>query len=389
MADNRYNKRNRGARKQGSGKRPLTETDVYRTAATPYRRKRFGGASMAVVLCAVLLVSTLAASAWHIATMERPQTTKKEDIAESLNAEKETVETAAEAKFESLVLTSDDVHTGDLVLVNYEYEYIFPADEGELVNVYQNKTDNYSVAYNYYVLDGDVLNVFSAMMGELLEVTGDSCILVNSTYRSFEDQQNIYNSYLQSNGEEYTKNYVADPGHSEHHTGLALDLTIRYPDGTYVLMKNYENLGVLNTLCVEYGFIQRYPENKYYYTHINTEPWHYRYVGVPHAYVIAKKSLCLEEYMDFIKDYTVDGEMLLINEAGEFSTCSKTNIPENGYLIYYIPENAAGSTEIAIPEGCTDYTVSGNNCDGFVVTVLMGEVALPEASFPLPSDGVQ
>lgn len=387
MADNRYNKRNAEGTK--NAKRPLTEKEVCRTAATPYRRKRFGGANMAVVLCFVLLISALAASVWHIATMERPETTKKEEIANSLNAEKITAETAAEAEFESLTMTDADVHKGDLILVNYEYEYAFSGDESELVNIYQNKTENYSVAYNNYVLDGDVLNVFSDLMGELYAETGDRCILINSTYRSVEEQQSIYDSYLQSNGEEYAKNYVADPGHSEHHTGLALDLTVRYPDGTYVLMKNYENLDVLNTLCVEYGFIQRYPENKYYYTHINTEPWHYRYVGTPHAYVIAKKSFCLEEYLAFLKDYTADGEMLLINELGEFVTCDKTTLPENGYIIYYVPENESGTTEIPIPEGCTDYTVSGNNCDGFVVAVMMGETTLPEASFPVPSVGVQ
>ena len=389
MADNRYNKRSMGKEPQRRG--PISEKDVYRSAASGYRRKKFGGANMAVVLCSVLLISALAASVWHIATMERPRDTKQDMIEQSLNAEKGDVQTEekAEAEFDTLTLTAADVHTGDLILVNYENEYVFPADESALVNVYQNKTENYSVAYNDYLLDGDVLSEFSGFMAELSDVTGDSCILVNSTYRSLESQQNIYDSYVQSNGEEYAKNYVADPGKSEHHTGLALDLTVRYADGTYVLMKNYENLETLNTLCVEYGFIQRYPDNKYYYTHINTEPWHYRYVGVPHAYVIAKKSFCLEEYITFMRDYTVDGEMLLLNETGDFATCDKTSLPENGYVLYYVPENVSGDTEVMIPDGCTDYTVSGNNCDGFVVAVLMGESELPEASFPTPSKEVQ
>ena len=219
MADNRYNKRSMGKEPQRRG--PISEKDVYRSAASGYRRKKFGGANMAVVLCSVLLISALAAFVWHIATMERPRDTKQDMIEQSLNAEKGDVQTEekAEAEFDTLTLTAADVHTGDLILVNYENEYVFPADESALVNVYQNKTENYSVAYNDYLLDGDVLSEFSGFMAELSDVTGDSCILVNSTYRSLESQQNIYDSYVQSNGEEYAKNYVADPGKSEHHTG--------------------------------------------------------------------------------------------------------------------------------------------------------------------------
>lgn len=383
MADRRNNSGGRNT--EGTPRRPLSEKEVYKKAATGYRRKRAGGVNMALVLCSVLLISAIAASVWHIATMPRPALSKQEQIEQSLNAEKTDAVPEKVVEFDTVTLTADDVHKGDLILVNYEYEYVFPEDESALVNVYQNKTENYSVAYNNYVVDGDVLDVFNDFISALYDETGDSCILVNSTYRSFEEQQSIYDDRVQKYGEDYAKQYVADPGHSEHHTGLSLDLTVRYSDGTYVQMKDYENLAALNTLCVEYGFVQRYPENKYYYTHINTEPWHYRYVGTPHAYVMAKKYYCLEEYIDFVDDYTADGEMLLINEKGEITSCTAADVPENCYVLYYVPENESGSTDVPVLKGNSEYTVSGDNCGGFIVAVRFGEVELPEASFPLPS----
>jgi hypothetical protein len=149
-------------------------------------------------------------------------------------------------------------------------------------------------------------------------------------------------------------------------------------------MKNYENLDTFVSLCIMHGFVQRYPENKYVFTHINTEPWHYRYVGLPHSYLMFKKNMCLEEYVEFVREYSADGEMLLLGADGEVSTCDKKTLPENGYVVYYVPMGEGDSVEIPIPANATAYNISGDNCGGFIVSATFGKPELPIASYKAP-----
>ncbi len=370
-------------RPQSSLPRDLSEQNRKKRRPA-YRRRKLGSSGMAVVLCTVLLVAALSTSVIHFITTDRTPEDVRDRIESNLipGTSQEAEENPIEVSY--VTVQSADVHEGDLILVNYENEYVFPPDESHLCKVYDNKTDLYSVAYSYYMLDSDVLQIFNSLIDELNTQTGDACILVNSTYRDLQWQQELYDDTVLSNGEEYAEKYVAIPGKSEHHTGLALDLTIRYPDGTYVLMKNYENYDLFNTLCVEFGFILRYPENKFYFTKINTEPWHYRYVGVPHSYVISKKNYCLEEYITYVSEETSEKNMLCVTPDGKFSACDKYSLPQNGYAIYYVPENTAGDTEIPIYGNPSDYTVSGDNVGGFVVAVEYGDVTLPEVAFSSP-----
>ncbi|MBR5447792.1 MAG: M15 family metallopeptidase [Clostridia bacterium] len=369
-------------RKTDPRKGGFTEEDVLKGATTRYRRRGLGRSGIAVILCTVIAIAVVAVSVAFMMTLDfkKPQNDRQDELAESFLQENPPA-AEPEVKFDTVTKTAADVAVGDVILVNYQYMYSFPATEDHLINIYKNKTEDYAVAYNNYMLDGDVLKVFNELIAEHKKVTGDSSILVNSTYRSLEDQQSIYDSYVQSNGEEYAKQYVADPGSSEHHTGKALDLTIRYADGTYVQMKNYEHLDTFVSLCIMNGFVQRYPENKYAFTHINTEPWHYRYVGIPHSYIMFKKNMCLEEYVELVKEYSVEGEMLLLTSEGEVSTCDKKNLPENGYVVYYVPMGEGDTVDVPVPADAAEYNVSGDNCGGFIVSATFGEPELPMASY--------
>ena len=369
---------------------PFKKQTLTRGKRKNYRRRKLSNSGIAVILCAVLFASVLVASSPFLIKNAKKQYRKTKDAVEEIfsgtdeasGSETGSGDTPEEEYYDYISVPSSDVSRGSLILVNYETKYVFPETEDHLVNIFANKTDKYAVAYNNYVLDGDVLEKFNGLIDELYEVTGDTCILVNSTYRSLEEQQSIYDSYVQSNGEEYAKAYVADPGCSEHHTGLALDLTVRYADGTYVLMKNYENLSVFHSLAVKHGFVQRYPENKFNFTRINTEPWHYRYVGVPHSNVMSKRNFCLEEYVTFIKDYTIDGQMLFVGADGDVFVCDPENIPSVGYLLYYVPVSSEAETAVPVPKNAVSYTISGNNCGGFVVAVKFGEFTLPGSDIP-------
>jgi zinc D-Ala-D-Ala carboxypeptidase len=123
-----------------------------------------------------------------------------------------------------------------------------------------------------------------------------------SGYRSYNKQQAIYNLEIQKWGEEKAVQAVALPGHSEHQTGLAMDITSRS-----VQFKLTEEFGqTLEGKWVaenahKFGFIIRYPKGKEHITGYQYEPWHIRYVGKKAAKVIFEKGLTLEEYFELVK----------------------------------------------------------------------------------------
>ena len=104
-------------------------------------------------------------------------------------------------------------------------------------------------------------------------------------------------------GEEYTKNTVAVPGYSEHHTGLALDLYFIL-DGTTVyynedLVRYPEVWAKIHAKLADYGFILRYLEGKEDITGYSYEPWHIRYIDdVALAKEITARGITLEEYLE-------------------------------------------------------------------------------------------
>ena len=124
---------------------------------------------------------------------------------------------------------------------------------------------------------------------------------VNAGYRSIAYQQKVMNNkiyeYRQQglSGDAAAKaaaRYVAQPGCSEHHTGLAFDIAVSG--------KSFEGTPQCTWLqehCWEYGFILRYTQEKESLTGIAAEAWHFRYVGQPHAQIMKENNWCLEEYI--------------------------------------------------------------------------------------------
>ncbi|MFB6364297.1 D-alanyl-D-alanine carboxypeptidase family protein [Paenibacillus elgii] len=119
-----------------------------------------------------------------------------------------------------------------------------------------------------------------------------------SAYRSHETQKTVYNRYVQKDGEAAANKYSAKPGHSEHETGLAIDVA-----GSSGKCAAQDCFGAtkeakwLAEHAADYGFIIRYPEGKESITGYQYEPWHLRYVGVDTAKAIVKQGVTLEEYV--------------------------------------------------------------------------------------------
>lgn len=135
-----------------------------------------------------------------------------------------------------------------------------------------------------------------------------------SAYRTVEKSAELYErkvneyigyGYSEADAKVEAARWVAPPGTSEHHTGLAMDLVSSDYWGYYSdLEHDYEKFDSFKWLyahCHEFGFILRYPKDKQDITGITYEPWHYRYVGVEAAAYIMENGLCLEEYLELIK----------------------------------------------------------------------------------------
>jgi len=132
-------------------------------------------------------------------------------------------------------------------------------------------------------------------------------IKLRTGYRSYEYQNNLFNSYANRHGSEEANKYSAKPGQSEHQTGLACDLCGE-SDG-YALSDYFGNTVEgkwVKAHCWEYGFILRYTDgtlnNVGKYTGYVYEAWHIRYVGKEAAKIITEKGLTLEEYLAEIED---------------------------------------------------------------------------------------
>lgn len=120
-------------------------------------------------------------------------------------------------------------------------------------------------------------------------------LMVTSSYRNYKDQEDIYNYRKNTQGEKKADETAARPGHSEHQTGLVVDMTSKTePSDTE--FQNSEAYKWLQNNAYLYGFIERYPKDKTYLTGYSAESWHWRYVGIDIAKIIQDDTITFDEY---------------------------------------------------------------------------------------------
>lgn len=124
-------------------------------------------------------------------------------------------------------------------------------------------------------------------------------IIAMSTYRSYNYQVNLYNRYVENDGKEAADTYSGRPGHSEHQTGLAVD--VYNIKETYTNFENTKEFTWMQEHAHEYGFILRFPKDKVNETGYQYESWHYRYVGKEIAKYIKDNKISFEEYCATVK----------------------------------------------------------------------------------------
>ena len=268
--------------------------------------------------------------------------------------------------FESKSVDTKDKFRGDLILVNEDHEY-YSGDE-DLVSIIDMNNENertcFTAVDSTYTILRQVYEPMARMIQDFSDQYNNDRLIIYGSYRTRDLQQQLYDDDVaQSEDGKSTK--VAKPGFSEHESGLAFDFTeadnFDY-DGT-------GDYAWINANCYKYGFIVRYTKAKEKITKLEDEPWHFRYVGVPHAYYMDSKDLCLEEYIDLIREHPYEGEHLEFKDDKDVE-----------YEVYFVKsDDGEEKTTVPVPNGVR-YEISGNNVDGFIVTVYKNQKPLVEVA---------
>ncbi len=308
------------------------------TSAKPNARRRAGTARLGAYLLFVALVLGLCALAL---ALSKP---KKETGARPVPA---ATAQAAQNTPQSATDTGPGLDQGTLILVNGNHS--IDADGWELVTVYAEKSDAYLVKDTELAVRREVMPWLDRWLSDFAAATGVRDVNVVAGHRTAAYQQQLYQSALAREGQTYADTYLARPGHSEHHTGLAVDLdTYDVSSGASYGFDGNGDYAWLTENAWRYGFILRYPPEKADVTGIGYESWHFRYVGIPHAWYMQENNLCLEEYLDLLRAHGPEDPLLIDTPLGRWQ-------------VFFSPAEA-----LRLPEG--DYEISGDNDGGYVVT---------------------
>ena len=250
----------------------------------------------------VLLVSFLALTACGQVDelLNKDETEKRDQVVSQPTADSETERLTAQEKLALELPANADLEEWNLILVN-PWEALPSEFDPNLV-----------VTMNEQQIDSRIIQAWEEWYKAALDAGHQ--LFFASGHRTVERQSSnfnrTYNNYLSEGYSEEeallkTKEYLTEPGHSEHHTGLAFDLLDQqWVASGRTLEPDYDSQAsqqwLVDTMS-DYGFILRYPKGKEEITGIQYESWHFRYVGEEHARFMELHDLVLEEYIELIK----------------------------------------------------------------------------------------
>ncbi len=213
-----------------------------------------------------------------------------------------------------------DLYRGSCILVNNDTAFRFSETDPtgteyeNVFSIYKNKTNSYKVSNGSLFLQMEAIHALNDWMDSFYEETENRNIMVNTAYRTYKQQKDIYDDYVATYGVDYANRYAQLPGNSEHHTGYAIDLAVYdegdpdvEEDGGVWKFDGQQEYFLAAQTCSRYGWVLRYSASKEDVTKIAYESWHYRYVGIGNALMMQNLGLSLEEYINYIRDYAYDG----------------------------------------------------------------------------------
>ena len=242
------------------------------------------------------------------------------------------------------VRNGETVGMGDLLLLNQAYK--FDGTPGDLVSCYEylfdkSGTQIASATSTLTRASKRVLSAFNEMVCDFYQKTGKSTIMLTDLY---------------------IENGDTNKPCFEHESGLALDLRLYYEaEKTFPEFTGTGEYSWFADNCYKYGFVLRYPADKAVVTGVQEIANHFRYVGKPHAEIMKKNGLCLEEYLEMLKQYKIDSPYSFESEDG---SC---------WAVYYFEQSTEPTTNVPIPLDKTDteytHSISGDNQEGYIITV--------------------
>jgi|GEM_PF-4471162 len=203
-----------------------------------------------------------------------------------------------------------------------------------LVSLSGVKNDCYYLGDAGLKLDGEAAAQLTKMLTSYAENTGNKNIIVYNT-----------------TGEKLYKNPLYATASNDAAFGYSFDLALIGGNGKTVAYDGRDTEAWIVENCCQYGFVQEDFANA---------PYHFRYVGRAHAEAMTSQNLTLTQYVDFLRSYS---------PAAPYKT-DVDGVSYESYFTKYAPDARKNSaTEIQVPE-CGNYTVSGNNIDGFIITYM-------------------
>lgn len=231
--------------------------------------------------------------------------------------------------------SKQDLSVGALAVVGVNHPTNFPDITDKLSDFYSSVGNGYKMANFSIQLCEEAIEPFNDMMSDFYDTYGINYVTVVDGY--------VDQSSDTSNGT------------SDNTTGYAVDFKL-VTDSQILDFDGTGDYSWIEENCYKYGFVIRYPEKDSDTTGFPYTPSHFRYVGIPHSNIMQDKDLCLEDYVEFLKTYDFNSEHLYLS------------IGDVNYEIYYVPCEG-DTTDVPVPKD-KYYIVSGNNIDGFIVTIL-------------------
>lgn len=237
--------------------------------------------------------------------------------------------------YSELSVPPSKLNSGSLVIINNEH----PADgntSSGMVSLLKNKSENYSLINESIKLNQEAADALNEMMAAYNSETGLSDFIVYGTNDTFTGEGSLCPEYF-----------------PESVTGKTIDLAV-LSYGSPIEYDGKDAEGWIVDNCHDYGFIVRYPQGKEMATGHEYCPWHLRYVGQPHAALMNEKGLCLEEYIEFLKNYTYGNALVYSFNDVEYEIYTSEAVGETV------------STRVPISG---NYTISGDNIGTYIITV--------------------
>lgn len=245
-----------------------------------------------------------------------------------------TSNTTADVPEGYVAIPKDDAHIHSGILVQLDSTHSYTGEAAELVT-FEGKNETYRMKRMDLSTRPEVLEAMNTMGTAYMAVSGVADLMVYSTTKPYDVAGSLYPTAL-----------------PDRKSGYCIDLCQLNEDGT--ISKFSEPHAWVKDNCWKYGFVLSYPEKDAEASGVDYAPYHLRYVGNVHAGLMHENNLTLTEYYDYLKNH-------------DYSVPLYYTVGDTMYTVYYV-EAQSGGTDVPVLES-KQYEISGNNSDGFIVTI--------------------